>query len=595
MRILSFRRTLLVLAALVAAEAAVILAHGPTPQGNQAAPPPSFVTLDFRAVRDDGTPITDLQIQDVTLKIDGRPRELASLDVVQLDSRQGDPTIPPLPLGFTSNTSTGREFMIVFDDESISAGNERVVREAAAKLIASLWPADRVGLVTPKGNINIGLTNLHDRVATAFATVVGHASASETAADAACRTRQTLDVIKSVMASFSVDVPGTIVLLSGGMTPPGRNTTTPSAGGRTGSSSSTASACEIRREDYEDIADTAGQASVDLRVFYIINDLSSGKAGTTDMQAGLESLAGATGEALGRLGPDIGPRLVKETGAYYRVAFQPEAGEQNNQGHRVEILLGRKGAILRAPQRVYIAKPGKASTPKTPNVGELVAGGAALRGVGLRMSTVVRGATEKGVTTMVIVEPIDPGTKLSAASVGFVDSKGQLKRANTPAAELARFPVVTTLVLAPGYYRARVAVADSTGALGAVSEDVRAELVPAGDLKISGLLFGTLEKGSFEPRLHFSNEEAAVGYMEFNNVPKGAEVTANLELTLSVDDPAKVAFPMQIKNGANDTQKIAIGALPIKAFPVGEFLVRAVVNVGGKPAGRAFRTIVKSR
>lgn len=85
-----------------------------------------------------------------------------------------------------------------------------------------------------------------------------------------------------------------------------------------------------------------------------------------------------------------------------------------------------------------------------------------------------------------------------------------------------------------------------------MSEDLRAELVPAGALKISGLLFGTLEKGSFEPRLHFSNEEAAVGYMEINNVPKGAEVTANLELTLSGDDQAKVTFPMQTKNGANE-------------------------------------------
>jgi hypothetical protein len=334
---------------------------------------------------------------------------------------------------------------------------------------------------------------------------------------------------------------------------------------------------------------------VDLRVFYIINDLSSGKAAATDMQSGLESLAGATGQMLGRLGPDVGPRLVKETAAYYRIAFQSEATEQNNQGHRVEISLGRKGAVVRAPQRVYIAKPGKASTPKTPNVSDLVAGGAPQRGVGLRMSTVVRGATDKGVTTMVIVEPIDPGTKLSAASVGFVDSKGQLRRANTAAGELAHFPIVTTLVLPPGYYRARVAVADATGALGAASEDVRAELVPAGDLKISGLLFGTMVKGSFEPRLHFTNEEAAVGYLEINNVPKGAEVTANLELTLSVDEQPKVTFPMQLKNGANDTQRIAIGALPIKAFPVGEFLVRVVVNVGGKPVGRAFRTIMKSR
>jgi hypothetical protein len=41
------------------------------------------VAIDFRAALDDGRPVLDLKREDVTLKVNGKPREIRSLQLVQ--------------------------------------------------------------------------------------------------------------------------------------------------------------------------------------------------------------------------------------------------------------------------------------------------------------------------------------------------------------------------------------------------------------------------------------------------------------------------------------------------------------------------------
>ena len=41
-------------------------------------------------------------------------------------------------------------------------------------------------------------------------------------------------------------------------------------------------------------------------------------------------------------------------------------------------------------------------------------------------------------------------------------------------------------------------------------------------------------------------------------------------------------------------RRIAIGALPIAALPLGDYVVRAIVSIDGRPVGRITRTLRKS-
>ena len=82
---------------------------GSAPQGSGARGG-SLVTIDFRALTPDGQPVLDLKPADVALKIDGRAREIRSLDVIQTTA--GSPS--PLPPPYASNNASdaGREIML---------------------------------------------------------------------------------------------------------------------------------------------------------------------------------------------------------------------------------------------------------------------------------------------------------------------------------------------------------------------------------------------------------------------------------------------------------------------------------------------------
>src|SRR5688572_20537588 len=100
-----------------------------------------------------GEPIADLKPADLTIRVDGKEREVRSLDVVKAPA--ADAAAPaPAPAGpaaapkpsaiaapFATNTGGGpttaapaapggREFLFILDDESIAAGQEEPVRKA---------------------------------------------------------------------------------------------------------------------------------------------------------------------------------------------------------------------------------------------------------------------------------------------------------------------------------------------------------------------------------------------------------------------------------------------------------------------------------
>src|SRR5262245_7149802 len=76
----------------------------PADQGAQGAP----ISIDFRAAAEDGTPILDLKSSEVSLKINGRPKEIRSLELVQLKERSGTAPVSALPPPFATNAAPER-------------------------------------------------------------------------------------------------------------------------------------------------------------------------------------------------------------------------------------------------------------------------------------------------------------------------------------------------------------------------------------------------------------------------------------------------------------------------------------------------------
>src|SRR5450759_4139125 len=107
------------------------------------------VAIDFRAALDGGRPVVDLKREDVTLKVNGKVREIKSLQRIQFGGPAAVATGPSLPPPFASNalSDSGRDVLLAIDDASILAGAEQPMRDAAKQLMANLSPDDRVALV----------------------------------------------------------------------------------------------------------------------------------------------------------------------------------------------------------------------------------------------------------------------------------------------------------------------------------------------------------------------------------------------------------------------------------------------------------------
>ena len=111
------------------------------------------IRIDFRALTDEGQQVSDLKPEDVTLKVNGKPRQIQSLSVFRgpaSDSATGGSTFPP-PYATNVVGREGRVIHLLIDDDSIAPGREIDVREAVRMLATELAPGDRLGVLTTQG------------------------------------------------------------------------------------------------------------------------------------------------------------------------------------------------------------------------------------------------------------------------------------------------------------------------------------------------------------------------------------------------------------------------------------------------------------
>lgn len=198
------------------------------------------------------------------------------------------------------------------------------------------------------------------------------------------------------------------------------------------------------------------------------------------------------------------------------------------------------------------------------------------------------------VKVVAVFEPIDPAVKLTGAAVGLFDQNGSLVAQWTAQGQdLARQPSVAALTAPPGLYRLRVAAVDTAGRAGSADYGLKAEIVRADPLMISALALGVAQSVSFAPRLQFGSDPQAIGYLEVYGVPKSGALATTLELAESDTDAAMATATTTIGATTTEDVKIVFGGFAIEALPPGDYQVRAVVSLDGKPVGRVTRTLRK--
>ncbi len=555
----------------------------------------TIVTVEFRVLTKAGRPVLDLEAEDVVLKVGGRVREIVALQAMRVG---GDPdarsatALPKAPPPFATNelAGGGRDITIVVDDEAIGAGREAPVKVALGRLLAALSPADRVGWLVPKdAAARVHSTDRHDRVAAAVAAFVGRANRSETAADAACRTRLDMDTLMDVFENVPRSTSSVVIFVSSGFAPP-------TVGESLNRTAGPAGPCEVTTRDFDALAKAAMASRAEFFAVQVIDDQASGAARPTDLSSGLEHAAGLTGNGIVRLTGDSAPlmkRIADETSAYYLAAFQVPAGERNGSTQRVEVTVARQDVVVRAWPNVVIPKPAAAGARGEPlKVRDMLTVSKAFRDLALRASVHSSRASADGKSKVVCVfEPSDPSQTVTAAAAALFDGRGiaRAQWSGQPNA-LRRMPVMAALnAPVPGTYRLRLAATSGTHVGGTIDLDITIEPVTRGAVSVGALVFGVQGDGGFQPRLQFTTEPVAYALVEIYDAPKTANVAVAFEIAGSIEGPAAGVVDGTLQAPREDL-RLAFAGLPVGRMTPGEVVIRAVITVDGKrldarPAG----------
>ena len=541
------------------------------------------VTISFRALTDSGQPVLDLKPADLTLKMDGKPREVKSLDLVRIGGTAAPGPVPAhLAFGSNTATDTGRDVIFVIDDESLSPGKETPARDALAQIVKTLSPSDRIGVLSLRtGGTTIAATTDRAKIATALQDLKGEAQVNESAADFQCRTSQILISVKGLLDG-ATDAKTTFVMVSSGIAPLPPEQSTAQLGRSTG-------LCQLRPPHFSEVGQAAAGSPA---AFYVLHVVEGRASASSDAQAGLESLAGVAAAPLIRLaGASTANvnRIAQETAAYYVATFDIDPSERNGSAHKTDLRATRNGVKVKAGNSLLLAKANAKATPK-----DMIRAAETYRDLPLRATGwAIRDAGSK-LKVLALFEPEDAGVKLASAVVALIDGNKIAAQWTAQGGELEHAPVMAALLAPAGKYRLRVAATDAAGRGGTVDYPLDAQMAPAGAITMSALTVGATDNG-FKPRIVFGPaDQGAIGYLELYGVTKSANITASVEIAPSEEAPAIATTPGTIKAATAEDMRIAVGGFSIGGLPPGDYVMRMIVSIDGKVAGTAMRTMRKA-
>lgn len=584
----------------------VLVCAGPAAAEQQTTPPRTpergadLISVQFAAVSADGTPVTDLRPEEVSIRIGGKARPVRSLLLVTIDGSRRDSAeliVVPSPFGTNSLTSAGRTVVMAIDEYSFRPGREGPLRQATDALIAGLDAADRVALVTlPFGGIKLPFTADHQRLRLAVSQVVGQAPATETGSEMACRTRRTLEALIAFFNTLGIrEESMTMIFVTAALAAPRRDAVSALAPGM----------CELSENLFSRVAIAAGAARAR---FYVVRpgdapDRGSSvqresNIGSDNPSAGMEHLVGVTGGKLLALTGSTGTaldRILRETSAYYLATVDTQPNDYNGRTQQLAVRVSRSGTELRSHPHITLANDPATGTLSRPSLRDMLSTLRIFRALPLRAAAFPALAAEgQNIRVVALIEAVEPGVKLESVGAALFTDEGKVvAQWNASAAELQRTPVMGAMSAPPGAYRLRVAAIDSTGRSGTADHPMTAEIVQSGPLKLSSLVLGLSRGGTFTPRLQFTTEPLAIAYVELEGAPAGARVSAVLEVSQTLNGPALVSVPLAIES-APGNRYAATGSVPLGALPAGDYVVRAMIGLEGHPMTRVVRTIRKA-
>jgi VWFA-related protein len=589
--------------------------------------PPTFrgginlITLDITATGPDGWPVRDLRPDEITLIVNGRERPLKSFELMEVappvptKSATPSASAPPAARNTTpaSNVGTpGRSVFFVILHDHICQGNERPALDGAKSFIDQLTPRDRVAVITmPMGRVEVDLTTDHAKAKERLGKIVGHAQ-QETGNPTSSEARALLDFVRGLVP---LDGAKTIVLISEGFnanesglfTPQDLAGIVPMPGllptaeqnGTLDLASASASIAEtgglrgaaaaaraqfyvIRPNTVFGCGGMRDPASRSTNVLKQEEEDSRRNQQTMSQESALATVASVTGGQYFSLSARATPvfdRILRETSAYYTIAFEADPQDLAGQLGRIQVRTSRPGVNVRV--RLTLPKQPPTAAAANASAREMSTTAESYREVRLWAAAFPARGANGQFKTPIVLDSLNRSWK--EASFTLTDAAGKVIAQWPAELPATPGPIVTAQSIGPGHYRLRAAVVDEAGKRGSVDYEFDAKLEPAGPLTLGSLMVGTVTGSSFKPNLVAATGETVTAYFEIYG--SAANVSVGFTLNRPGEEKPLVEANGDLTATRDADRRIATGALPLPDLPAGDYTVTAIVSVAGQQAG----------
>jgi len=615
-------------------------ATAPTQSPPQQAPPTfkagvDVVAVDVSVVDSTGRPVRGLEAGAFSLTVDGRPRRLASVQYISQETAPGTPlSAQPEVTPFSSNDGRGggRMVLVVVDQGNIGAGSGRIVMDTVGRFLSRLGPGDRAALAVLPGGMVVNFTRHHALVRDGVGRVMGtnvpigrgrRVGISEALAierkdpgvlqevvdrecggpndeDVANCTKEIKDEASALVRAASnttaismtalrslvgrlapIEGPKTVVLISEGLVIDRQTELLSWVSEETARARASVYAIRLIPPTF-DVNDTRQNYSAELD-----QDLA---ARGLDMLVG--RARGAYYSVLGR-GEYAFDRLALEMTGYYLLGFEPEAEDRNGKAHAIGVKVNRPGVSVRA-RRQFVAPPASAGLPSDDDIIKTVLAQPLLTDDVLLKVTAksFKDPASDKVKLVVAAAVGSPAEVPTVRTVGFLvtDDRGEVQAFSLDTSPGSASPYVGATLVSPGTYNLKLAVIDDQGRRGSVEHRLEARLRVGGPFRYGDFMLVDGEVGQalqpkIEPRV---SREAVTGYSEIyaSDPSRFDAATVAFEVAKDANAPALAGGAAVMGETADPGRRMIQGAVPVTGLEPGDYVLRAIVSVSGRPVAR---------
>jgi VWFA-related protein len=338
------------------------------------------------------------------------------------------------------------------------------------------------------------------------------------------------------------------------------------------------------------------------------------------LRDGLDQLAGQTRGRLLQVsagtGAGVFEQLNRELSGYYLLGFEPTEDDRTGRQRRIKVEVRRRGLNVRARPTFALAREpaprfaftDAGATDRAPEavVQELLASPLPDRGLPMRVATYnTTDSANPRVRVIVSAEIGEPATEPAELHVGILVLDRDEKTAAGHITRMILAPLTprgasprllqTSVLLDPGEYTLRLAVADDSGRTGSVHHTVRARLTrTAGRQDVSDLLVAAEATAPDPARIApapLVDTEAAA--FQIDVAGQSNAQLANTTVTLQIAESESGApltslnLPLARRDGAVRTFS---GGVKLGLLPPGSYVARAIVTTPGQPETRVSRS-----